>query len=65
MNPWHNEKRITVTNHVHYYTKTHVVIKRGTLSGRVWVKTGFKYVEYPGLAAARGSEQMRDATLPF
>lgn len=65
MNLWHNEKRITVTNHVHYFTKTHIVLKRGVLSGRAWLKTGSEYAEYPNLEAARNSTQMLEATLPF
>ncbi len=65
MNLWHNEKRITVTNYVHYYSKTHIVLKRGALSGRAWLKTGFKWEEYPTVDEARSSQQMLDATIPF
>ena len=65
MNLWPNEKRITVTNHVHYFTKTHIVLKRGALSGRAWLKTGFLWGEYPTVDAARSSQQMLNATIPF
>jgi len=65
LNPWHNEKRVTVTNHVHYCTRTHIVLKRGALSGRAWLKTGDETCEYPSVEAARNSQQMLDATTPF
>ena len=64
-NPWHNEKRVTVTNRVQYFTRTHIVLKRGALSGRAWLKTGDETCEYPSVEAARNSQQMFHATIPF
>jgi len=64
-NPWHNEKRVTVTNHVQHFTKTHIVLKRGAESGRAWLKTGDEACEYPSVEAARNSQQMMNSTIPF
>lgn len=66
MNIWHNEKRITVTNRVDKISKTHIVLKKGDLSGRAWLKTGRSgWHEYRTVTDALQSRQMLDATTPF
>lgn len=60
-NPWHNEKRVVVTNRIDKVTRQHIVLKRGVLSGRAWLKTGSKTKEYPSVQAALASSQMTKA----
>ena len=65
INPWHNEKRVIVTNRVDRITREHIVLKRGIISGRAWLKTGKETREYPNVQAAIDSRQMLDAQTPF
>ena len=62
----HNERRVVVTNHVNRISHTHILLKRGTESGRAYLKIGTgAYVEYPSVVAARLSDAMLEAALPF
>ncbi|MBU2834436.1 hypothetical protein HF673_01220 [Acidithiobacillus thiooxidans] len=64
-NPYHKEKRVTITNRVDKVTGEHIVLKRGSISGRAWLKTGKETREYTNVQAALDSIQMSNAQLPF
>ena len=60
------ERRVVVTNHINPISRTHSVLKRGTESGRTYLKIGKgEFVEYPSVLAALHSDAMLEAELPF
>ena len=62
----HNERRVVVTNHVNRISHTHILLKRGTESGRAYLKIGKgAFVGYPSVLDALHSDAMLEAELPF
>ena len=62
----YNERRTVVTNHLNRITRIHIVLKRGTESGRAYLKIGKgEFVEYHSVLEALHSDAMLEADLPF